>query len=476
MTRADVESESAAAESAPVDARAYARAMLNILEDAEEERARLASTQRAVLNILDDFAGEKAWLEATQRAILNILDDSAEEKARLANVELRSEIAERVRVQEALRQANDQLRESDHRKNEFLGMLSHELRNPLAPIRNSALTLRHAPPGSEQARRAGEVIERQAEHLTRLVDDLLDVTRISRGKFELRRSCIDLREVVRRAAEDHRRWLEDRGVALRTELPSADLWADADPIRIAQVVGNLLHNAGKFTRRGDDVTLALRAMDGRAEIRVRDTGVGIESALLPHLVEPFVQGERTLARTEGGLGLGLALVKSICELHGGTVQAESAGRDQGAEFVVRLPSVEPGTRRQSVRRAAEEESPRGRRILVVDDNADAADSLADLLRLRGHFAEVAYDGPSALARVDANAPDVVLCDVGLPGLSGYDVARAIRAKGIEGIRLIAVTGYAQPDDVQRAMNAGFDGHIAKPPDPGELVRLLAPRT
>jgi PAS domain S-box-containing protein len=241
------------------------------------------------------------------------------------------DITESKRTEEALREA-------DRRKDEFLGMLSHELRNPLAPIRNSIYVLGRAPPGSAQAIRAQRVIERQTEHLTRLVDDLLDVTRIARGKIELRRSRVDLREVVSRAGEDFRLLLHDGGIEFRVELPDAKLWADADATRITQLVGNLLHNAAKFTGRGDEVTLSLRQVGEVAvEIRVRDTGVGIEPALLASLFEPFVQGERTMARTEGGLGLGLAMVKGIADMHGGSVKVESAGKGKGAEFVVALP-------------------------------------------------------------------------------------------------------------------------------------------
>jgi signal transduction histidine kinase len=237
-------------------------------------------------------------------------------------------------------EASAKLVEADRRKDEFLGMLSHELRNPLAPIRNSTYVLRHAAPGSEQALRAQAVIERQTEHLTRLVDDLLDVTRIARGKIELRRSRVDLRELLWRAGDDFRLMMDGGGLVFRTALPDAEVWVDADATRITQVVGNLLHNAAKFTKRGDEVTLSLESAGGEATIRVRDTGAGIDPALLPRLFAPFVQGERTLARTEGGLGLGLALVKGVAELHGGTVDVASAGKGKGAEFTVRLPTVD----------------------------------------------------------------------------------------------------------------------------------------
>ena len=245
----------------------------------------------------------------------------------------------------ALVEAEEALREAARRKDEFLGMLSHELRNPLAPIRNSVHILEHVRPDSEQGARARSVIKRQAEHLTRIVDDLLDVTRIVRGKIELHRSRVDLGELASQAAEDFRGLLAERGVAFRTELPGAEVWADADRTRIAQLVGNLIHNAAKFTRRGDEVTLSLRLAGEDAEITVHDSGIGIEPALLGQVFEPFVQGDRTLARTHGGLGLGLAVVKAVAELHGGTVRAESPGTGRGSTFVVRIPlaisAVEP---------------------------------------------------------------------------------------------------------------------------------------
>ncbi|HEY6100991.1 MAG TPA: PAS domain S-box protein, partial [Anaeromyxobacter sp.] len=307
------------------------------------------------------------------------------------------DITELERAGQALRAANARLVEADRRKDEFIGMLSHELRNPLAPIRNSVYILEHADTSGEQAARARGVIKRQTEHLTRLVDDLLDVTRIARGKVELRRERADLRELVRRASDDFRSVMEDRGVAFRIVVPGVKVWADADPTRLTQVIGNLLHNAAKFTRSGDGVTLSLRALGNEAEIRVSDTGAGIDPALLQQIFAPFVQGQRTLARTEGGLGLGLALVKGIVELHGGEARAESAGKGKGADFVVTLPLAEPAAAQEEPRGGGGP-APAGRRVLVVDDNVDAAESLADIVKILGHEVEVAYDGPSALER------------------------------------------------------------------------------
>ncbi len=371
---------------------------------------------------------------------------------------------------EGLREANERLREADRRKDEFLGMLSHELRNPLAPIRNSVFLLRrsHDP---AQAELAIQVIDRQAAHLTRLVDDLLDVTRIARGKIQLRPERIDLRELVMRTGDDFRPVIEERGVAYRVVVPRERVWVRADPTRVAQVIGNLLHNAAKFTRPGQEVALSLEIAAGTARLRVRDTGAGIDPRLLRTIFEPFVQADTSLARTEGGLGLGLALVKGIVELHGGSVRADSAGKGMGTTFSVDLP-LAPVEHEQDRAGRPREQSETARRVLIVDDNRDAADSLAQLVRLMGNEADVAYDAVTALAKTRSRLPDVVLCDIGLPGTDGYEVARQIRAFAGPRVRLVAVSGYAQPEDVARATDAGFDAHVAKPADPDRIEQLL----
>jgi PAS domain S-box-containing protein len=378
----------------------------------------------------------------------------------------------RAEAERVVRESARILQETDRRKDEFLGMLSHELRNPLAPIRNSVYVLKHVDAASAQAERARDIIERQSEHLTRLVDDLLDVTRIARGKIELRPAPLDLRDLVVRAADDFRVMMDERGLVFATELPPAKVPACVDATRLTQVIGNLLHNAGKFTRPGDRVTLSLDTVEGGAEIRVRDSGAGIDAEVLPHVFDPFFQGQHTLARSEGGLGLGLALVKGITELHGGSVRVESGGRGQGSAFTIRLPLDEGGAARRGAR-SATPRAEAARRVLVVDDNRDAADSLAVIVEMLGHMAEVAYDGPGAVARARAAPPDVVLCDIGLPGMSGYDVARSLRERAGGALLLVAVSGYAQPEDVRRAVESGFDRHLAKPVSIDEIARLLA---
>ncbi len=392
---------------------------------------------------------------------------------RIVSTEGPSLVTETVREVTELRRAFEALREADRRKDEYLAMLSHELRNPLAPIRSAVFLLERADPASDGARRAREVIARQVGHLSRMVDDLLDVSRLARGRIELHRARVDLSELLRRVGEDHRLLLANGDVTLDVSVPDAPVPVDGDPTRLSQVLGNLLQNAGKFTPRGGRVTLGLCVEDGQAVVRVRDTGAGIDPALLESVFEPFVQGERTLARSRGGLGLGLPLVKGLAELHGGTVEARSDGAGAGAEILVRLPLATARAAPGPDRGEGEGGEAAARRVLVVDDNVDAAESLCDVVAFLGHAVEAVHDGPSALARVRDHHPDVVLCDIGLPGMDGYEVARAIRAEpDLADVRLVAVSGYAQPEDRARARQAGFDAHVAKPADPADIGRLL----
>ncbi len=367
--------------------------------------------------------------------------------------------------------------ESDRSKNHFLAMLSHELRNPLAPIRNSLYLLDRTPAGGEAAKRAEAVIQRQVGHLTRLVDDLLDMTRISRGKIELQRERVDLSELIRRAIEDHRSMFDQNGLELHVELPADPLWIDGDRTRLVQVVGNLLQNSAKFTELGGRISVSLASNDDlrQAVLRVRDTGVGIERDMLARVFEPFAQADTTLARSKGGLGLGLALVKALVEMHGGDVTVESEGMGKGAEFVMRLPLDGELPEPLGVVAAAGVR-PNPNRILIVEDNVDAADSLREVLELDGHVVEVAYSGWEGVEAARARPPEVVLCDIGLPGIDGYEVAQAIRRDpALRETRLVALTGYAAPEDVARSKAAGFDDHVAKPPNIEELRGMLAPK-
>ncbi|MGI5862539.1 MAG: PAS domain S-box protein, partial [Myxococcales bacterium] len=371
------------------------------------------------------------------------------------------------------KQAEEALLEADRRKDEFLGMLSHELRNPLAPIRNSLYLLRQGLPPDPRSERALEIIDRQTGYLTRIIEDLLDVTRITRGKIALHRTRLDLAELVGRTVEDYRSIFEANGVELLTALPAEPLWASVDPTRFAQALGNLLQNSAKFTQRGGKTEVLLARDDqGRAVLEVSDTGIGIEPSVLARLFEPFSQARQPLDRARGGLGLGLALVKGLVELHGGEVRAYSAGPGQGARFVVKVPLEQAEAAAAGPKPALEQ--PVERRVLVIEDNRDTADTIRDILELAGHRVEVAYSGPEGLARAREMRPDVVLCDIGLPGMDGYAIARAIRADPtLAGILLVAVTGYARPGDRRRAVESGFDRHITKPPSIEQLESVVA---
>jgi Signal transduction histidine kinase len=352
-------------------------------------------------------------------------------------------------------------------------VLSHELRNPLAPIRNSLFILDRAPPGGDQARRAQAVIDRQVGYLTRLVDDLLDVTRIARDKIQLQRESLDLTNLVRRTIEDYRSLFEKSEVHIETALPAQRIAVNADRTRLAQIVGNLLQNAAKFTDRGGrtQVSVAVDEVAGRAIIRIANTGAGIPPKLLPHLFQPFTQADETMDRSKGGLGLGLALVKGLVDLHGGDISAHSEGIGKGAEFIVRLPlDGETVTHTPT----PVDLSHRNRRVLIIEDQADGAQSLREALELCGHQVEVADNGPAGLTRARAFRPEVVLCDIGLPGMDGYAVARAFRAdEALKDVFLVALSGYARPDDLLRSAEAGFDQHLAKPPRLDKLEELLS---
>jgi two-component system CheB/CheR fusion protein len=403
-----------------------------------------------------------------------------EDDLRKSHEELERRVEERTA---ALARANEALREADRRKDDFLAMLGHELRNPLAAIGNALeLVRRGLCSGAEAERRVWGLIGRQVGHLGRLVDDLLDVSRINQGKIKLRRQLLGLVSVIASAVESARPLIDARRHWLELELPDDDLVLDGDPARLHQVVLNLLTNAAKYTEEGGHVRLAVRReAGGVVAVSVRDTGMGIPPAMLAHIFEPFTQAERTLDRSQGGLGIGLTLVRQLAELHGGSVSASSEGPGRGSEFVVRLPLMPDGTRlpaplpAEGPGTSGNGQGPGGsrRRVLLVDDNRDAADSLALLLQASGHEVRTAHDGLAGLEAARAARPEVVLLDIGLPRMDGYEVARRLRAQLGHDVVLVALTGYGQADDRRRAREAGFNIHLVKPVDLDALERLLA---
>lgn len=381
------------------------------------------------------------------------------------------DITERKLHEEKLARTDIALREADRRKDEFLAVLSHELRNPLAPIRHSVYVLARAEPGGEQARKAQLTIDRQVTHLTRLIDDLLDVTRIARGKIELSRKRVELGALTRRTVEDHRASFESMGVELVARIDAEPLWVDADPVRICQVISNLLGNALKFTLRGGRVVTTLERRERRVMLHVGDNGIGIAPEVIGRLFTPFAQAPQTSERARGGLGLGLSMVKGLLELHGGSVNIASPGLGYGTEVTAFLPLAEAP---RECQRSEPPPSIRSRRILIIEDNRDAAETLAEALRFNGHQVSIAHDGTRGLELAFEHLPEAVLCDIGLPGMDGYAVARAFRRERVfDAIVLIALSGYAQPDDLTRAFKAGFTRHLAKPASVASIERAMA---
>ena len=380
-----------------------------------------------------------------------------------------------------VKQSQEALSEADRRKNEFLAMLAHELRNPLAPIRNALEILRRTKDKTQAIQSASEMMERQIRQMVRLVDDLLDVSRISRGKIELRRGSIDLASAVTHAVEASRPLAESKGIELSVSLPPQPAYVNADPIRLAQVVGNLLSNACKFTSDGGRIWLTVELANTgdhspeRVSIRVRDTGIGIPSEQLDRIFDMFMQGDTSLERSASGLGIGLTLAKNLVELHEGTLEAYSAGTGQGSEFVVRLPLLAEAPKPASPDPVlTDARTAQTRRILIVEDNEDSADSLTILLNLAGHKTHTAYDGLEAIEAAATFRPEVILLDIGLPKLNGFEVARKIREQPWgQAMVLVALTGWGQDEDRRRSREAGFTHHLTKPIDPLALTNLLA---
>jgi signal transduction histidine kinase/DNA-binding response OmpR family regulator len=368
------------------------------------------------------------------------------------------------------------VQENDRRKNEFLAMLAHELRNPLAPIRSAVEILKMLHLDNETLQWAEEVISRQLEHLVRLVDDLLDISRITGGKIQLRMEPIDVATAVARAVETSQPLIEVRKHQLSVKSSSDPIWVNADLVRLAQVLANLLNNAAKYTEEGGIIALDVARAGERAIFRVRDNGIGISREKLSSIFDLFTQVDHSLARSNGGLGIGLTLVRRLVEMHGGTVEAFSDGVNAGSEFVIHLPAIAAPSPAGQDHQGLTIESPRPepRRILVVDDYPSVADSLMKVLHLGGHHVKIAHDGPSALEEVSIDRPEIVLLDIGLPGMDGYEVAQRMRnLPGMEAIILIALTGYGQEEDRRRSTEAGFDYHLTKPVDATALLRLLS---
>jgi PAS domain S-box-containing protein len=384
------------------------------------------------------------------------------------------DISARCRLERKTHEQAEALADLHRRKDEFLAMLSHELRNPLAPILNAVQLLRLQRDQSGLQKQASAIIERQLGQLVHLVDDLLEVSRISTGRIHLNREQLDMRAIVECGVETIRPMIEQRRHVLSMHLPPSPVWIHGDSTRLEQVVVNLLHNAAKYTEERGHIWLRLQQEGTEAVLQVRDSGVGIAPDLMPRIFDLFTQAERSLARSQGGLGIGLCLVQRLVEMHGGTVAASSA-LGQGSEFVVRLPVV-PTAEPRPAAPPTDKSKPTGPtlRVLVVDDNVDTAESLEMLLRESGHDARTAHDGPAALAAALDYRPNVVLVDIGLPGLDGYEVAKRLRQQPIlPNVVLVAMTGYGQDSDRQLAREAGFDHHLVKPARFEHIQKILA---
>jgi PAS domain S-box-containing protein len=371
-------------------------------------------------------------------------------------------------------QAEESLKQADRRKDEFLATLAHELRNPLAPLRNSVNILHLTAADDPATARLCETMERQVTHLVRIVDDLLEVSRITRGKIELRKERLELAAVTRNAVETSRPLIDSSGVQLAISLPQEPIIVDGDPVRLGQVFANLLNNAAKYTNQGGQIWFTARREGEEAVISIRDTGIGIPPDVVPKVFDMFMQVDGATTRAQGGLGIGLTLVRSLVELHDGTVAARSEGPGAGSEFIVRLPVAvdQPRSTSQPSSTEATRAAP-SRRVLVVDDNVDSAATLGTLLRYLGADVHVVNDGAAALTAMERYRPDVVLLDIGMPGMDGFEVARRIRQRSEwNDVTLIALTGWGQEDDRRRTRQAGFDHHLVKPADMASLQSLL----
>ncbi|MEA3180804.1 MAG: hypothetical protein QOI59_4327 [Gammaproteobacteria bacterium] len=457
------------------------RSKVAVLVELYLKRRELRELNRTLALANERLAAANTTLQAEKTLELETLNrvlQRANTELEQANRTLQSEVAERTRVEQALKAA-------DRHKDEFLAMLAHELRNPLAPILNAVQLIRRKPFVDPQLAWSRDVIERQLGHLTRLVDDLLDVSRITRGKINLSREIVEVSDLVARAVETAQPLIVERGHQLTLDVANGSIRVFGDPLRLTQALGNVLSNAAKYTENEGRISLVARQVDGVVEIRVRDTGIGIPSELQPRIFDMFIQLNHRTGRPQSGLGIGLALVRKLLEMHGGTVTVFSEGNGLGSEFLITLPVIlkETGEGAANGRTASpltlndsagEEATPQiRRRILVADDNSDALESLATLLELGGHEVFSAANGALALESAERNLPEVALLDIGMPKLDGYEVARRIRAQPWgRRITLVALTGWGQESDRRRSGEAGFDSHMVKPLDLDKLTELL----
>jgi len=420
----------------------------------------------------DFLTKDRLQADSLERAVRHALERHRDRIAlSKLNEALESRVEQRTRE---LEEANQALQQADQRKDEFLAMLAHELRNPLAPISNSLELLARCEDDVEVRRQAYDTMQRQLRQLVRLTEDLLEVSRISRGKIVLRRQSVDLQSVVRQSVEAARPAIDGRSQSLNVELPPAPIQLFADPSRLAQVIGNLLNNASKFTAANGRIELRVECKDDQAVVSVRDDGIGIAPDQLDRIFEMFTQIDSSLERSEAGLGIGLTLVRKLAEMHGGTAVARSAGLGQGSEFIVTVPVESQVKSADSVAPVVAASASPSRKILLVDDNRDSVVSLSLLLKHSGHQVVTAHNGEEALRQAVETRPDVVLLDIGLPDLNGYEVARRLRQdpRGAASY-LVALTGWGQESDRQRSKEAGFDHHLLKPVEFAALTKLLA---
>jgi signal transduction histidine kinase len=446
------------------------------VQDAFLETLAAGPEQRCILQQLGCKAVLIVPLSARNHILgaITLLSTSHSRRYDTAGLALARDLARRAALALDNARLYDEAQHALRRRDEFLAVLAHELRNPLAGMLGAAQLMAKLDgplePALEQTR---DVVERQGRHMSRLLDDLLDISRVTYDKIVLRKERLDLRAALAETVKANRPLVEEQGVQLRVEVAAVPLWVDADPTRLEQVLANLLNNAAKYTPSGGHINVTAKEEGGQAVVRVRDDGLGIPPEMLTHVFDLFLQVEASLDRSKGGLGIGLTLVRRLVELHGGGVSAHSTGRGQGSEFVVRLP-LRPGpspAANAGVGELARKCS--SRRVLLLEDNADARRMLRQLLECWGHEVEEVGDGVEGLARLRGGRVDVALVDIGLPGMNGYEVAAALRSGAtLPRVFLIAVTGYGQPEDRQRALEAGFDAHLVKPVDLKELERIL----